>query len=200
MRRLIARAAAAAALVALILAQSLTASGQSGCTPLTEENLREGVEAAAVIVVGTIAEGPGDDSLLVVPERYFKGTAEARSFILRGVTTGPCPKAGIDPGTRLLLILENTGNQLAWPDASRVFVLADGRARNAADSDWDRSETELEARLHDLTGQDSVPVELGEEGEQIDWIGTVLPVTGALLIVFSIGLVLMRVWHRIDPT
>jgi len=41
---------------------------------------------------------------------------------------------------------------------------------------------------------------IGEEGAAIDWIGTVLPVSAALLVVFAIGLLLMRTWHRIDPS
>jgi hypothetical protein len=168
--------------------------------PLTEENLRRGLEDASVVVIGNVAAGPSADETLVVPERYFKGTAEARSFVLRGSSGSGCPWIGVEHGTRLLLVLESEGNQLAWPDSSRVFLLEDGRATNAADSTWSLPEEELESRIQDLTGQDSIPVESGQEGETIDWVGTVLPVAVALIIVFGIGLAMMRVWHRIDPT
>ncbi len=103
-------------------------------------------------------------------------------------------------GSRMLLLLGSRDDQLAWPDASRAFVLADGMATSGGPNGWQVAEPALEQDIQDLTGQASVPVEAGDEGEQIDWLGTVLPVTVALLIVFAIGLVLMRTWHRIDPS
>jgi hypothetical protein len=147
---------------------ALPASGQGVCVPLTKANLREGVEDAAVIVVGTVGEGPSEGTVVVVPERYFKGAAESRSFVLRQTVAGSaCDAAAIDAGTRVLLVLGSRNNQLDWPDASRVFLLDAGDATNAADPAWRSTEEDLEQ---------------------------------ALLIVFAIGLVMMRVWHRIDPS
>jgi hypothetical protein len=91
-------------------------------------------------------------------------------------------------------------NRLAWPDASRAFLLDREVASNAATPPWVVPEHELAGRIQDLTGQASVPVQSTDEGRHIDWWGTVVPVGSALIVVFAIGLLLMRTWHRIDPS
>jgi hypothetical protein len=45
-----------------------------------------------------------------------------------------------------------------------------------------------------------VPAANQSEGASLDWVRVVLPTTIVVLIVFGIGLVLMRTWHRIDPS
>jgi hypothetical protein len=56
------------------------------------------------------------------------------------------------------------------------------------------------AAIRAITGQYAVPAGSKDEGAGIDWKSTVLPVGAALLAVFAIGLVLMRQWHKIDPS
>jgi hypothetical protein len=62
------------------------------------------------------------------------------------------------------------------------------------------AEEELSERIRALTGQSSVPADPGDDGSTIDWTRTVLPLSVALGLVFVIGLAMMRVWHRIDPS
>ncbi len=177
------------------------AHAQGGCSTLTESTLRQGVEQAAVVVVATVAEGPDEGSVVVVPERYYKGTAESRSFLLRLASADPaCQPAALPGDSRMLLILGSKDDQLAWPDASRAFLLQGGTATSGGDDGWQLPEADLEQDIQDLTGQASIPVEAGDDGEQIDWLRTVLPVSAALVVVFAIGLVMMRTWHRIDPS
>jgi hypothetical protein len=191
---------------ALFLAASaaLTSAGHGraqACDELTDASLRAGVDAAVLIVIAGVAPGTGADNVVLTPETYFKGAAEGRPFVLeRGDAAGDCPPATLLPGTRVLLFLESVENRLAWPDSTRAFVLEGGAASNAATPSWVAQERELSERIQDLTGQASVPVQSAGEGRQIDWWGTVVPVGSALVVVFAVGLLLMRTWHRIDPS
>jgi hypothetical protein len=63
-----------------------------------------------------------------------------------------------------------------------------------------RSEVEVVSSIRAITGQYAVPAATEAEGAGIDWGNTVLPLGLVLLVIFGIGLVLMRVWHRIDPS
>jgi hypothetical protein len=191
--------------LALFLAASaaLTGEGEGGataCEDLTDASLSESVDAAALIVIAGVAPGTADENVVLRPEAYFKGAAEGQPFVVERGDAGDCPPAALLPGTRVLLFLDSVGNRLAWPDTSRAFVLHDGVASNAATPAWVVQELELTERIQDLTGQASVPVESADEGRQVDWWGTVVPVGSALVVVFAIGLLLMRTWHRIDPS
>ena len=62
------------------------------------------------------------------------------------------------------------------------------------------SELDVVQKIRALTGQYAVPAASEDDGAGIDWSHTIVPMGVVLLIVFGIGLVLMRVWHRIDPT
>jgi hypothetical protein len=45
-----------------------------------------------------------------------------------------------------------------------------------------------------------VPAQTNSQGASLDWIKVVLPTALVVLAVFGIGLYLMKIWHRIDPT
>jgi hypothetical protein len=51
-----------------------------------------------------------------------------------------------------------------------------------------------------ITEQYAVPAASAGDGAGIDWWKTVLPVGVATLALFGVGLYLMRIWHRIDPS
>ncbi len=51
-----------------------------------------------------------------------------------------------------------------------------------------------------MTAQYGVTAVDKDEGAGINWSDTVLPLCVVLVVVFGIGLVMMRVWHRIDPS
>jgi hypothetical protein len=50
------------------------------------------------------------------------------------------------------------------------------------------------------TDQVVVPAASEDEEQGIEWRSTVLPIAVALGVIFVIGLFLMRIWHRIDPS
>ena len=62
------------------------------------------------------------------------------------------------------------------------------------------AEAELVSRIRALTNQYTVPAAAESESAGIDWGRTVVPVGFAVLALFGVGLVLMRIWHRIDPS
>jgi hypothetical protein len=76
-------------------------------------------------------------------------------------------------------------------------LLKDGRAINSGGS---YLESELIAQVRSVTNRYAVPAASPSEGEGIDWGKTVVPLSIALGAVFIIGLFLMGIWHRIDPT
>lgn len=111
-----------------------------------------------------------------------------------------CALPRLSEGQRVVAFLGATGGVLDWPSAGRVFWLTDGVATNGGGSPQTLAETDLIARIRALTGQYAVPAASEDDGAGIDWSHTIVPMGVVLLIVFGIGLVLMRVWHRIDPT
>ena len=96
-----------------------------------------------------------------------------------------------------MAFLRSANGQPQWPGAAQVFWLIDGRASGLGGN---VSESDLVQKVRAITGQYAVPAASQSEGAGIDWRNTVLPLSVALAFVFAIGLVLMRVWHRIDPS
>lgn len=99
-----------------------------------------------------------------------------------------------------MAFLTSADGVLQWPTAGRVFWLQDGRATGGGETSETLAEVDLTQKVRAVTGQFAVPAVSGDEGAGIDWGHTVIPLGIALAIIFVIGLVLMRVWHRIDPS
>lgn len=166
------------------------------------------VEAATMIVIGRVASisrGPTpteSETARIQPEAFLKGpsTGAELRFERSGVQM-PCQYAELAEGERLLVMAKERTEPFAWPSASAAFRLKDGRASSLNPAD-ERETTELEliARIRSITGQYAVPAAHQDEGASIDWVGTVLPVGAGLVVIFGIALVLMRLWHRIDPS
>lgn len=169
---------------------------------------RASVEATAVIVIGTVASGGPAGSVVIHPEAYLRGAAERKAFMLsRPPSTNAvqeaalreCPPAILEPGSRVLLALYGEGGELAWPGRWQAFTLRDGTAANQAPGEpLLMAEDELIEEIRAITGVYVVPAE-SDPAFSIQWTNLAI-VAGALAIVFAIGLALMRVWHRIDPT
>jgi hypothetical protein len=159
------------------------------------------VAQADVIVVGSVlAVDP--DRATVAPEAFLRGPARPDALILKQPPRTPeCPLAMLAAGDRVVLLLNAADGGYAWPDASLAYVLKDGIARIASDqlSD-DHLESQLVSDIRSQTNLYAVPAEGPDDGASIDWMKTVIPVTAALVVVFGIGLLLMRTWHRIDPS
>jgi hypothetical protein len=169
-------------------------ASQDGCPTLDRAELPTVVESSDLILIGVAREtDPGSGISHIEPEAFLKGSATDGSVNPSNLGCGP---AGVQEGDRLLLFLTV---QDGVPDGVSNFRLADGRVFGNR-GEIALSESELVAGLRDLTGQYLVPAHSEGEGEGIEWTTTVLPIAVALGIVFVIGLFLMRIWHRIDPS
>ncbi len=148
-----------------------------------------------LIVIGRV-EARADGALELVPEVYLRGPALAGPLpLIRG--ENGCPEAALAPEDRILAALEPTAGGWRWPGQSQAFVLRDGLARSGDGRTM--AEDALVEALRRATGQLAYPAVQAEEGG-FDWMGVGLPVGGALVAIFAVGLYLMRLWHRIDPT
>ena len=198
------RAAPAFAALTLAVALAVAASGSAraqdgGCPRLDLADLRFSLADFDAVVVGTVAERAG--GVAILPEFWLKGAASAGAIPLAAGDGRGCPLAPPPPaGTRALAALRREGTGYAPPLASALFVIADGVAVNGASPPERLPEAELVARIRAVTGQYAVPAAAPAEGASLDWVRVVAPVAGAILAIFAISLVLMRVWHRIDPT
>lgn len=152
---------------------------------------------AELIVIGRAAEVTGS-RLVFEPEAFLKGPASGEPIVFAAdPIDDTCPRQQFATGDRALIYVFDA-RTLPWPYISQVYVLKDGRATIG-----DRTETEIGVveEIRGITGQYAVPaIADNGEGAGIDWWSTVMPIGVVLLIIFGIGLVMMRVWHRIDPS
>ena len=197
---------AAPALAALTLAVALAAlavgnvrAQDDGCPRLDLTDLRFSLADFDAVVVGAVAERAG--GVAILPEFWLKGAASAGAIPLAVGDGRDCPLAPLPPaGTRALAALRREGTGYAPPPASALFVIADGVAVSGASPPARLPEAELVARIRAVTGQYAVPAAAPAEGASLDWVRVVAPVAGAILAIFAVSLLLMRLWHRIDPT
>jgi hypothetical protein len=155
----------------------------------------EGVAESELIVVG-IVESRQDTDIVVRPEVFLKGPASAEPLRFSGPNNTDCAPAPVEPRDRVLVYVYDAQN-VHLPLYNDVYFLKDG---HAIMGDEVRTEVEVVSAIRAVTGQYAVPAASSSEGAGIDWGHTVIPLGAALAVIFVIGLVLMRVWHRIDPS
>ena len=129
------------------------------------------------------------------PSVFLKGPASSDPLRFSGAVND-CASAPVASGDRVLVYVYDA-QALHYPLVNDVYVLKDGHATLGDDV---RSEVEVVSAIRAITGQYAVPAASSGEGAGIDWGHTVIPLGAALAVIFVIGLVLMRVWHRIDPS
>ncbi|MBI5947191.1 MAG: hypothetical protein HY875_03535 [Chloroflexi bacterium] len=168
------------------------------CSPIPINSPVELVPTAGVIVLGEVTSASWREQFTVHVDAYLKGPALKSDLTFTWANLDNCNRLDMLEGSRVVMFL---GSPPApqWPSAYSTFVFVDGRGINLPHG-ADLSEADLIQAIRSITGQYAVPAANADEGASIDWIGTVVPVTAALLVVFAIGLVLMRTWHRIDPS
>lgn len=209
MRRLASSLLAAFALLTAALQPGAAVFAQPACpAPLEGLRLDAAVHESSLIVIGTWIRTDSDPtktdiaSIVFQPEAFLKGPTSAREIRFGSGLPGPCQASGAArTGDRLLLIANGDPEHAMFPEPERAYVLREGRATTLLRGDTtSTTEAELVSRIRTLTGQYAVPA--GDDGESagIDWGKTVLPVGFAVLALFGVGLVLMRIWHRIDPS
>lgn len=178
----------------------------SNCLVIIPDSLHQAVEASSVITVARVQSVEPESHAVLVPEALLKGSTSQKALVLRYPESDAercSPPAVFTPGMRVLAFLTGKDGGLYWPAPDQVFVLDSGKVVQQGDGGggWPvRTEQQFTSEVRGITGQYVVPAANPSEGASIDWVKTVIPVTVALLIVLGIGLYLMRIWHRIDPT
>lgn len=194
---------AAIALAALLPGAALHAQDGEDETPACYtfdlDDLRLSATEADIIVSAEIVSATGEVAVLR-PSFYLKGSASAEDIEVHKDTADECPLAAIPGEGRVIAVLREGDNGLAWPGPSQLFTLQDGSASHSASPPVTMLEAELIERIRDVTGQYAVPPTGDEDAASIEWLTTVVPLVVALFIVLGIGLYLMRIWHRIDPS
>jgi hypothetical protein len=160
------------------------------------------VEVSGLILVAKVHRQSPSAPVELEPEVILKGSVPGTNVTLPAPEgNAPCPLATLEDGTRALLLLSVAGGRPEWPGESQVFDLRDGLAVQQEDLGFGESpEFARINSIRTITGQYVVPASEPGEGAGIDWGSTVLPIGAVLAVVFGIGLVLMRTWHRIDPS
>jgi hypothetical protein len=153
------------------------------------------IEGSDVILIGEVVE-TGPALLRLRPEAFLKGPASGEELRFEGGLSG-CPQPELATGDRaLVFVLREAGTSV--PGMAQTYVLRDGRAQRGDQPAV--PEVQLVSEVREVTGQYIVIATSQDEGAGIDWGNTVVPLGVALAVIFGIGLVLMRVWHRIDPS
>ncbi len=179
---------------ALIPGAAVSVHPAHACTLIQPSSPAEFVAEAQVIVIGTVESRDGR-TLTLRPEAFLKGPASSERMQFRGVQD-TCDPAPLRAGDRTLIYVFDAAAP-RYPYVNEAYLLKDGSAIMGKDQS---TETEVVSAIRGVTGQYVVPVSSRGEGAGIDWSHTVVPLGLALGLVFIIGLVLMRVWHRIDPS
>lgn len=174
------------------------------CSLIAVTSPEQLVPVSEVILIGKVTSADSE-TLVLRPEAFLKGPVSAEPVTLRaglpgspGVPiVGDCPRPQVSEGDRLLVYLYDA-EQPRYPYINQAYLLTDGRAH--MEGDRERTEIEVVSAIRGMTGQYAVPATAESEGAGINWKQTVIPLGVVMLILFGIGLVLMRVWHRIDPS
>ncbi|HKS91865.1 MAG TPA: hypothetical protein VJQ83_08045 [Tepidiformaceae bacterium] len=167
---------------------------------------RQELGVADIVVIGTVTSVDGANASLK-PEAFLKGPTSAADLQIGGPVLIGCYRIALHAGDRVLLTLSSDKGVLAWPLADGVgsYLLESGRAVslntfNNQTVDNAPTEAAVVDHIRSITGQYAIPATSDSQGASLDWVKVVLPVALVTLAVFGIGLYLMKIWHRIDPT
>jgi hypothetical protein len=167
------------------------------CLPLGVDQPRLAIESLDVIVIGRLERNAEQWSL--VPETYLKGPATERRLPLDTDAAPGCEPAALNAGQRVLVGLhaDEPGDASWWPAANQAWLLEGEAATGAGGS---VATDDLVGSIRDVTGQFAVPAEDSDSGVSLDVGGTILPLSIALVVIFVISILMMRIWHAIDPS
>ncbi len=147
-----------------------------------------------MIVIGELTSA--GETPTIEPEAYLKGSAITQALVLANAPS-ECAEANLPlSGARVVVALRQAVGGFQWPVPAALFVVEGGIATNGADPPLSLPEDELISHIREVSGQYAVPA---SESSSIDWLRVVLPVVLAAIVILGIGLVLLRIWHRIEP-
>ncbi len=180
-----------------LLFLSWPARAHDDCSHFDLADLRGSLDDADVVVVGELGSEAGLPA--IAAELYLKGSAVRPILVLLDHASG-CARAELPPeGARVLAALRLESGGYQWPVPAALFVFADGRAVNGGAAPVSLPEDDLIARIRGVSGQYVVLATDASGGVSINWLGVVLPVTLAAALILGVALVLLRIWHRIEP-
>ena len=145
--------------------------------------------------MGRVSNVDGE-SFQLQPEAFLKGPVSGDAIRFSG-KDAQCPTLEVNADERFLVYMAKA-DEPTWPLINQAYEFRNGKAYR--EGEQERLEIEVISDIRAITGQYAVPAASESEGAGINWEDTVLPLGVVLLIIFGIGLVLMRVWHRIDPS
>jgi hypothetical protein len=175
------------------------------CLGVDTTKLADATRASSVILVGTVTDVAAADTVAIDPELFLKGAAQSGDIRLTYPDPAPDPKLGctlasFTRGDRVLVFLGELGGSLDWPGTADVFVLRQGTAQQAGTTGPGIPEQTLVDDVRALTNTYAVPAAKNEDGAGINWEATIVPTALTLGGLLLVGLFLMRIWHRIDPS
>ena len=162
------------------------------------------MRSAGVIVIAevtTVDDTAEDQSRVSLkPEAFLKGPPSAATLVLVKGLPVPCEARGPRAGQRILALLDGAAASPTWPSPERLFFFEGGQAISAIRGAPARGEADLVEQIRSQTNQFSRPAASDSDGAGIDWGSTVIPIAAACVGLMVVGLFLMRIWHRIDPS
>jgi hypothetical protein len=186
----------------IVLPGAIAAQAADACFSVDPANVMPAVTASSLIVVAHVDDASATAATLA-PEAFLKGPVGAGAIHIEAPDPGSgCTPAQLTTGDRVLVFLaERTTGGIGWPAVSQVFVLRGGRAYPAGSSaDSTITESSLVDSVRTVTNQHLVPPATASESEGINWSKTIVPIGATLIGLMVVGLFLMRIWHRIDPS
>lgn len=182
--------------MALALASGAPARAHDDCPHFDLDDLLASVEDVDVVVIGAVVTY--DRAPAIDPEAYLRGAAVAGPLPL--IDDSGCDLAAVPAeGSRVVVALRREGRGFQWPIPEALFVVENGIATNGGNNPVELPEDELVSRIREVSGQYAVLASDPSEGASIDWARVVVPVALAAAIILAIALVLLRIWHRIEP-
>ena len=143
----------------------------------------------AVVLIADVT-GATDAAVTLAPLAYLKGATSGAAILLTRREDG-CEQASFAKGSRVMVALESLDGSLVWPGPNQVFAI---------DPALEFDQQSIVIRVRDVTSQLTFPAQTAAAGAGMDWGRVILPVGGAIAVIFIISFVMMIYWHRIDPS
>tara|TARA_B110000263_G_C15305496_1_gene510158 strand:- start:2111 stop:2671 length:561 start_codon:yes stop_codon:yes gene_type:complete len=173
---------------------------EDSCETLDLENLYQSVRAydvIAIVKVGNFLETTPESVELNV-EAYLKGPPNVH--ILVPVLSNDHCAAELHAGARMLVALKGLpGVNILWPSYGSVFFLENGSVFNEDGLNIGVAEADLIKDVRAVTGQFAVPANSLNDAASLDLVSVIIPVLIVAVCILGIGLILQRIWQRIDP-
>ena len=173
---------------------------EDSCETLDLENLYQSVRDYDVIVIVKVGNflQTTPKSVELNVEAYLKGPPNVH--VLVPVLRDDLCTAELYADARMLVALKGfPGVNVLWPSYGSVFFLENGYVFNEDGLNLGVTEADLIKDVRSVTGQFAVPANSLNEAASLDLVSVIIPVLIAAVCILGIGLILQRIWQKIDP-